>query len=76
MTAMARDNTSPFPTPAQVLESWFSEFLTWEAFQRSTDAEMTQSVLEHLTRSGYSVVPPFEPDNHHNAALCPYCTPR
>ena len=18
----------------------------------------------------------FEPDNHHNAALCPYCTPR
>ena len=32
------------------------------------------SWVEHMVAAAQAAIP--EPDNHHNAALCPYCTPR
>lgn len=39
-------------------------------------AEQAKAAIKALDDAGYMIVTRFEPDNHHNAAACPYCTPR
>lgn len=55
---MSERDPAELLAPLKVVAGWFADALTWESFQRMSDEDMAQALLDALTEAGYALVGP------------------